>query len=205
MSKSKVLLSIITIGFTAIVHAGGDIVQEEVYESTPTVVQSESTTNSWYAGIGLGGFKLDNSTDDESYKKATATILAGYEISKYLSIEGRYTASLGDVKFKDPKGTQKTDSSFSNIALYTKLSYPIGEFKPYLLLGYGKSKITNIADSDRSESGFQYGAGASYELDNHWCIFADYTRLYDDKGFDGRASDSNIKIDTAIAGIKYRF
>ena len=205
MSKSKVLLSIITIGFTAIIHAGGYIAQEEVHESTPAVVQSEPTTNSWYTGLGLGGFKLDSSTDDESYKKATATILAGYEISKYLSIEGRYTTSLGDIKFKDSKGTQKTDSSFSNIALYTKLSYPIGEFKPYLLLGYGKSKITNIADSDRSESGFQYGAGASYELDNHWGIFADYTRLYDDNGFDGRASDSNIKIDTATAGIKYRF
>ena len=205
MNKLKLRLLTATISCTAIVHAGGTIVQEEVYESTPTVVQSEPMTNSWYTGIGLGGFKLDDTTDDESYEKTTATILAGYEISKYLSVEGRYTASLGDIKFKDSKGTQKRDSSFSNIALYTKLSYPIGEFKPYLLLGYGKSKITNIAKSDRSESGFQYGAGVSYELDDHWGIFADYTRLYDDKGFDGRASDSNIKIDTATAGIKYRF
>jgi len=188
------------------IAAGGVVYDEPIIEeSTPIVTQKKSN---FYIGVGVGKFNLKNHHTDEELKSTTASIKVGYDINQYVAIEGRYNRGMKDADYKHGnQGTtnHSTDSKFTNTAAYIKVGYPIGSFKPYALVGYGQTKITNLSNSDRKESNIQYGAGAEYHINDAVSISADYIRAYDDDGFDGRSKDDKIKVDLLNVGVAYHF
>ncbi len=104
---------------------------------------------------------------------ATGTLLAGVEVNDYLAVEGRLTKTLGDYEIKDHKPI-----SLTNAALYVKPQYKFELGSVYALLGYGVSKV-DFMDKTTTSSGFQYGAGASYDMSDEVSLFADYTKIMD--------------------------
>ena len=123
--------------------------------------------------------------------------LAGVEINDYLAVEGRLTKSVSDYEIKDHKPI-----SMYNAALYLKPQYKFEDFGVYALLGYG---LTNVSfmDNDTKTSGFQYGAGASYDINDQISAFADYTKLV---GSSKKISEATTlkDIDNVNVGIIYR-
>ena len=91
------------------------------------------------------------------------------------------------------------------MALYLKPGYQLGNYHPYLLLGYGQTTLTNLAGRDRKESSFQYGVGMDIDMSAHTSLQVDYVMAYDDDNFDGRAMRDDITIDMVTFGINYHF
>jgi len=193
------LVSVLTL------HAG-DAKNTQLPETQPLPIVAE--TSDFYVGVGAGRFSLKNTFTKEKLNANTATLLAGYELHRHFALEARYTRSLKDIRYKSGNlsaSNTDLDSTFTNIALYAKIGYAFENIKPYILLGYGESKITNLSFSDRKEASFQYGAGVSYTFNAKWKIFGDYVRAYDDKGFDGRSTADKLHVNLLTFGVTYHF
>ncbi|MDM5271394.1 porin family protein [Sulfurovum sp. zt1-1] len=135
------------------------------------------------------------------------TILAGYRFNPYIAVEGRYTMSFTDGSVElDGADFGDYNDDLSNIAIYLKPMYPIGDFTLYALLGYGQTTIEFEGGGDHDDSDFQWGIGAGYNLTETLTAFIDYTVLYDDNSFDDSPSYiSDIKADSITVGITYKF
>ena len=207
----KFLLSVATSSLLATLsYAGGDIepVQDVII---PQNVETVNSISGLYMGAAIGSMKLANDLTGESFTTKTITLQVGYEIYDYLAIEGRYTRGVGDVQYKHGNLSIADISNYptdmSNIALYLKPKYQYEDFTAYALLGYGEVTVTNIpqGDKDRAESGFQWGLGLGYLINDTYELFADYTVMYDGIGFDHRATNANNKVDTINFGFNYKF
>jgi opacity protein-like surface antigen len=105
--------------------------------------------------------------------------------------------------------------------------YPVTEdFNVYALIGYGvvKSEATDgdapapayrVGETIVDEGSFQWGLGLNYQFNEHWTIFADYTRLLNEESIPpkplyaddvpaGRTWDK-ISVDRVNVGVIYRF
>jgi len=171
--------------------------------SEPISIKSINYLNNFYLGVGYTQFKTF--TPIEHLHANSATLIAGYHINDYLSVETRYTKSIEDLSYKSTIKTTDIDSTYSNLAIFTKFSYQIDDFKPYLLLGYGKNRITKLANITRIENSIEYGTGLEYKLNSNFSINLDYIRAYNKKGFDGRARNQKVKINLITASITYNF
>jgi len=202
-----------TLTLSTFVFAGGDTVSAEI----PQIKEIPSTTNNsnFYLGLGISNLKLENDFTNESFKTKAITLQAGYTYNKYLAIEGRYTHHIGDVEY-DHGSDQRVNAGldikdyptdFTNIGLFLKPQYKINDFSLYALLGYGEVKLTNIplGDVDRAEDGFQWGLGLAYKITEQVSVYVDYLNMYDDKGFNCRATNQDIKADASTLGITYTF
>ncbi len=98
-------------------------------------------------------------------------ILGGVEVNDYLAVEARITKGISDYEVKDHKPI-----SYSNAAVYLKPQAKFENFTVYGLLGYGISSI-DFMGKNTKKSGFQYGAGGSYDINDQLAAFADYTQL----------------------------
>lgn len=207
--------SILFFFFTSLCFAGGNIEPVITNISEPSEVYKTVNENGFYIGVGLTNMSLDNDLTQEEFTATGAMILAGYQYNQYLAIEGRYTRDISDVEYKQGR-TNNPDykdypTDFSNIAVYIKPIYPIGNFSIYGLLGYGEVTLNNLplgdtsVSADRAEDGLQWGVGASYSLTNNILFFIDYVQMYDDQGFDYRAMDVDITSDAYTFGINYKF
>ncbi len=123
--------------------------------------------------------------------------LAGVEVNDYLAIEGRVTKTVSDYEIKDHKPI-----SMLNAALYLKPQYKFEDFSVYALLGYGISSI-DFMDNNTKVNGLQYGAGASYDINDQISLFADYTKLVGQSKKISEATTLN-SIDNVNAGVIYR-
>jgi opacity protein-like surface antigen len=135
----------------------------------------------------------------------------GYKYNAYIGIEARYTQSVGDVEY-DKGNTSLTNISdyattSSNMAIYLKPQYALGDFSLYGLLGYGMIEYTDLpkGTKDREESSFQWGLGLDYLIVDDVSLFADYSRIYDGVGFDGHIPNSDVYSDVVTVGVSYRF
>ncbi len=184
---------------TIMLQAGG----KDAAPASSTVLSIEEESG-FYLGGGFSSFALHNTDADEKLSANGGTIIAGYRFNSYLSLEGRYTQSA---KLTYSKGSidKSLDSTYTNTAIFAKLSTPIGSFTPYALLGYGQNKITNLIGSDRIERSIEYGAGVSIKTTDNLSLFADYIRAYSAKGFDGRATAEHQHISLITAGLIYKF
>ena len=187
---------------STILHAGDGTAKA----NTPVAPIQPS---SWYLGIGMGGFALVTETNREHLSSKSASLILGYTLNRYLSIEGRYTHALGALDYDAGKTVSPsktlTDSTYTDLDLLLKLGYPIGHFSPYLLAGYGRSTITHIVGADRTEKSLRYGAGLSYQATEHLSLFADYLRAYRGQGFDGRSTAEKVHLDRLTIGMTYHF
>ena len=211
MKKSLFFLFPI-LAFSGLCFADGDMAPlEESVVTDPVVVEERG----FYGGIGLTSMSLNNDLTNEEFSAMGFMVQAGYQYNRYIAIEGRYTVHVGDLEY-DHGSTANPDYSdypgdFTNIAIYLKPIYPIGDFSIYALLGYGEVELTNIPlggsgiSADRAESGFQWGLGAGYTFNKNITAFIDYVRMYDGTGFDHRAMDADIDADVWTLGVSYQF
>ena len=208
----KLTLSLISLlSLNSMLIAGGDVVEIVEAEATE-VITSES---GFYLGLGVSRMALNNDYSGEEFSVTGLMLQAGYQYNRYLALEGRYSFDISDVQY-DHGNVLQADidnypGNFSNLAAYVKGMYPIGDFRPYLLIGYGEVALTNIPlggpgiSADRAESGFQWGLGADYKFTESVSVFIDYLRAYDGNGFDGRAVDVDVSSDMWTLGVSYRF
>ena len=186
-------------------YAGGETTQEIVSKVTPIVTQ----ISHYYIGMGVGNKQMEDEQTDETFESTDITLLAGYRYNTYIGAEVRYSKELSDVEYNHGNTNNSDiddyDSSFESIGTYLKLSYPIKSFSAYGLLGYAYTTMDNLSGDSRSADGFSWGIGTNYQINSNWNIFVDYIVLYDDTGFDGRAMNDDITIDTFTLGVNYAF
>ena len=209
--RNSVLSLVSILALSGMAYAGGDVTPiEEVVEVLPVVDDSE-----FYLGLGISWMSLDNDYNGEAFSANAIMLQAGYQINQYFAIEGRYTHDVGDVEYDHGTSINPNydayPTDFTNLALYAKGMYPIGDFTPYVLLGYGEVALTNIPlggagiSADRAEQGFQWGLGASYDFTENIAVFVDYVNMYNGTGFDERAVNADISADTWTLGVTYKF
>jgi len=142
---------------------------------------------------------------DERLHAMSGTLLAGYALNRYTALEGRYTRGWTRVRYTHAGATRSLSSHYDDLSLYLKLSYPIGRWSPYLLVGYGRSTLSDLGGRDREEYGVHYGAGLAWHLDDETALFGEYTRLYHGYGFGGQARRDLLTLDALTVGLRYRF
>ena len=204
----KIMMSVVSIvALSSLSVAGGGVAPPPL---PPEIIVDDS---SLYVGLGYSYMNIndqwshDNGGDDDLNGNAL-TVLAGYNFNKYIAVEGRYSVVLGDMtaQFSDGSPDQDIDSELSNIGLYLKPMYPIGELTLYGLLGFGQVTLESpVTSTEYSESGFQWGLGASYAVNENIGVFVDYTRLYDDTAFDGESLANDFIFDSITVGVTYTF
>jgi len=183
------------------------------YNTTPADrsphIQQSYFEQHFYVSVGVSPMELLNDGTGENFTTTSMSIQAGYQYSKYLAVEARYTMSVDNVVYDAAGGVDNADypTDFTNMAIYVKPMYPIGDLSIYGLVGYGEVGLTNlpIGDVDRAESGLQVGVGVSYKVNKKVSIFVDYTSLYDDKGFDNLGIANTHKASMITFGASYRF
>jgi opacity protein-like surface antigen len=204
LQGNKMKIKLLTTTATALLiltnfsYAGGDIAPQEP-QIDIEVMEAPSNNGSFYLGLGYSYMQMDDDTINTDITGNAITALAGYKFLPYLAVEGRYSATLGDLSVDD------IDRSWdmSNIALYLKPQYTFNQVSVYGLLGYGEVTLDN--GSSHSEDGFQWGLGASFAATDDIDVFVDYTRLYDDDGFDSFTANNDIVFDSITVGVNYNF
>lgn len=193
--KKTTLSLVAMLTLSGLSFAGGDIIPVE----EPMVVAPILIDNSaFYVGVGYSyissnrtaahntpGEIIHGTSARDVDSNANAMLLqAGYQFNQYLALEGRYTFSLSDHSLTDnlnDGGDWDDEIDLSNIALYLKPMYAIGNVSVYGLLGYGKVERKDDDDprGDWDDSCFQWGAGVQYAVTDNFLIFADYTQWHD--------------------------
>ena len=198
---AHLLVAISNLGF-----AGGDI------EPVDTALVIEPEVSSFYVGLGLSSVSTGNSHlslgffDDQLGEDDTGNVLimAGYDFNPYVAVEGRYMTSVwGENEF--------TNDSWG---IYVKPQYPVTQaFTLYALLGYGGLNVetTGLTLGKLDDTGFQWGVGASYDLNVHFSIFIDYVNIAKNMDADVifespyYAAFSKVDSDALSVGITYKF
>ncbi len=203
----KSLLSFVSImALNGLAYAGGDMVTagEPVIE-IPEIVVDDS---GFYGGFGFGEVRVNDDQTSEEISATTMTLQAGYQYNAYLALEGRYAFNLGSSDY-DAGVFSGLDIDYDgdvySWGIYVKPMYSFDMFTLYGLLGYGEIILEDLDGGDSTEDGLQWGFGASYAFTEQASLFVDYVSLYDDKGFDNRAINDNIKADTWTVGVSYKF
>lgn len=211
----KLIISASILGLMSnVLYAGGDIAPVVVDEPT-TAASMPLLNNDFYVGLGYAQMTMKNKTQDLKVVGNTYVLSLGYNINEYLAIEGRYNAALGDVRSHD------IDVSWdmSNIALYLKPQYTVDntDLTVYGLFGYGQTELDNSdygvstnlfqwgSGTSHTESGFQWGVGAKYAVTDDFDVYADYTSLYDDDGFDAISNTDSVTAENVTVGVLYKF
>jgi len=199
LSAVAVLLS------STLAMAGGDIspVEPNIEAPSPSV-ETEETKSGFYAGLGYSCMQLTHDTPDLEVTAMTAlSVSAGYNINKFLAVEGRYTASLGDLEYKNWNTDVDKEWDMSNIGLYLKPQYNMDSVGVYALLGYGQTTFDN--GTSYSVDGLQYGLGLTAAATEDISIYVDYRRLFDDSEFDTYAIDRDTAVNSFTVGANYNF
>lgn len=210
--------------------AGGDIAPVEPMVETP--VMAEALDAGFYAGIAYGTVATVHDLTDgvdtlnmEMYHD-TLMLQVGYQFNPYIAIEGRYWNAVGDtdLRIATSGGVFDLDRDFGLFAtfndnsnawgIYLKPMYPItSELTAYGLVGYGN---VDIGTSDRfnnlvqvDDSQFQWGLGASYDVNDNFAVFVDYVAMYDGKVSIEAVLNTfdrfNTTIDSWNFGVTYKF
>jgi len=213
----KIALSLVSmVALSNFAMAGGDI--------SPVVapVAEVQSKNVVYVGVGYSAMNMDidhgtyfsdNFTHGAYPLDQTATdidanafmLLAGYKYNQYIGLEYRYTRSFGDLEVDSESGSYDVSGELSNSAIYLKPSYTYENLNLYGLLGYGRVLLSLDTPSDYSESGLQWGLGASYNINEEVSVFVDYTNLYDGEEFDGLYPMQDVTVDSINIGVIYSF
>ena len=213
----KINLSIVALmAASSMAMAGGDMTPVEVEVVAP-VVMADTFTPGFYIGAGYSAqasdvmdYSYDVQVDIDSNNML---FVAGYDINRYVAIEGRYSFSVGDVDLNEDSGYSESSSDYetSNIALYVKPQYMMDNgFGVYALLGYGKTTFENLTETG-DDTGFAWGLGAKYTYNDSWGVFVDYTDLVSDGSLDGIeayagvAADLDVQTDSWNFGVTYKF
>lgn len=144
-------------------------------------------------GFYIGGQYNQHSLEFEGVdlNLATLGILGGYQINEYFSVEGRLNLGIKDKTEHQGSNSYKfeVDNSYS---AFVKGAYPFTDtFSAYALAGFNSSKYkgterignSSISDSD-SKSGFAYGAGLQFKVNDAWSVSGEYVVLPEPEDID---------------------
>lgn len=204
----KLLLPFAIVATSNLLMAGGELQKAvEPVVNIPTIEEEVSDNNHFYIGLGLSAISARDASVNANLfdgkagqdRLGNVDLLAGYEFHRHFAVEGRYNTTIA-----------KSDSidTMDSWSIFAKPKYPVTEeFTLYGLLGYGNVQLDgadgSIADMD--ESGFQWGLGLSYMINENFDLFADYKFLADE--FDGVFSNgaTEVSVDSLTAGVIYKF
>jgi opacity protein-like surface antigen len=166
----------------------------------PDIVTPDELKKGFYGGLSLGGSYLDfeNSNISTTNKMLDFSVVAGFNINKYLAAE---TRALISIAYDD-------GVDFKSLSLFLKpqylLDYGVGV---YTLLGVGRLKAESINSDDLTskETTPQFGLGADYKLKNNFKIFVDYIYLGKDKDGELNNKKTTLKSGSINAGMTYDF
>ncbi|ADV46982.1 outer membrane protein [Nitratifractor salsuginis] len=200
---------------SSLLLAGGDV-------APVPVVPVENGTSCLYIGGGVGARSLYADKLDWGFdtilgqdKVADLFAVAGCRFHKYLAIEGRIGKSFFERDY--------SDSWYASIFL--KPIYDVtNDFSVYGLLGYGythaekydghvPAPANEIGDTIVSTGSFQWGLGASYDINEKWTLFADYVWMLHNKSippqklynYDPPKRWHKLSIDNINIGLLYHF
>jgi opacity protein-like surface antigen len=202
--------------------AGGDINNVDVPTKEPV---SEIDSSAFYVGLGYSYLWSNRTATINLPSSPNYGIIArdmdstahnlllqiGYQYNRYLSVEGRYTVSVTDHTLTDNLKNgykEDVDIDISNLAIYLKPMYPIGDVSVYALLGYGKtSRDHNVAHHTWEGNSFQWGAGVQYTITDNFILFADFTEWYNKNNEQNPLVPRLIDTDftTLNIGLSYKF
>ena len=214
----KITLSFVSIlALSGVLCAGGNVLPDIPVEEPV----HEVNMSPFYVGLGYSYLTsnrtatlvTNGSVVKDTDSVATNILLQiGYQYNQYLAIEGRYTTSIGNhsLTHKHLGGLKEDkDIDISNLAVYLKPMYPVGDFSVYGLLGYGKieREFNTIPQHTWDGSGFQWGAGFQYKINDSFLVFADYVRWYDKNNEPHDRLPRLLDTDFSVVsvGLTYRF
>ena len=182
-------------GYT--LHAGGDIApvyEPVIHEPKPVATPLEPV---YYVGGGLAvaGLSKDCSCNSKTRLKDMTyglALRAGVDVVDYLAVEARYLTTF----------VEKDFSEATHYGIYLKPYYPFSNAAIlYGLLGYGKTSVdyTDKGGSTLDKTGFAYGAGLEFAIQNDISVWVDAMHLLDAEG----NLDTDVNVGTA--GVMYRF
>ena len=199
MKLNKIVTSLITATLlSSTAFAGGSIEVEPdvILEPVETAPVLEPM---FYVGIGgvATGLSRDCGCKNKNERVKDMTygfiLKAGADITDYLGVEARYINSFIENDF----------SEVVHYGLYLKPQYMMNEeTKLYGLLGYGKTTVDYTVRKRKStldESGFSFGAGAEYALENNLGLWIDMQHIFSDEG----AFNTDLNLGTF--GVMYNF
>lgn len=201
MKKVSILCGTLLL-LTQIVFAGGKSTVLAPKEA-PVAPIVKSEVNPLYVGGGATFISINSYLYGKD-SIAGLHAMIGYNIAEYLAVEYRGVKGLST-------GDQLShDFSYG---LYVKPQYMLNDtWGIYALAGYGQSKITfdnekafnGVTQNRTKQSGFGYGAGLSYTLDEKWSLYLDAMR-YIDKSTTKEDGKYAIKVDGLSFGVLYHF
>jgi len=157
-----------------------------------TIVSSTLLTandNGLYIGLGYAStnidLTIDGLPDDTNNILDAATdsiiLLAGYDINKYIGVEGRYYLNASEAAFEYELGNTPFSGSYKaeSFTLYAKPQYNLGVMTVYGLAGvaFNDYTVSNLLGSNSDEAIFSWGAGANFNVTNSLGLFVDYTDM----------------------------
>ena len=150
------------------------------------------------SSLRIGADNIDTSDVDARVSVYGLNLIGGYEFNKNIALEGRFAFNIQDW------GDEENDTTA--FSLFAKPIYPVNDiFSIYGLIGFGNIKIDGDGFSD-SDSGFQWGLGASATIQDNISAFVDYTQLWNDNKFDeDDLYDENLIVDVITVGLTYKF
>jgi len=161
-----------------------------------------------YAGFGIGAFGLE--LKDNTGFNMKKTVFGGFgkfgaDIGDYLGAEIRIgstgSATTGNIKL--------SDSYF--ISYLAKIQFPVTvDFKPYALIGGTTAKFkktTTGVESSKSKSGFSYGFGAEYYLQDSLSLGGEWIQYWTNVnlGTMGGTTGNKAKLWSATGTVAYHF
>ncbi|RMH62463.1 MAG: porin family protein, partial [Zetaproteobacteria bacterium] len=157
-----------------------------------------------YAGMGLGAFGLELKNAGINGYNQKNTVFGGYlrlgaDVNDYFGAEFRVgTTGSGTTNY--PNGSIKLDAGYL-ISYLAKVQYPFTpDFRLYGMLGATTAKLnvsvsvinpgTLSAADSATKTGFSYGVGGEFMLDNNLSLGAEWMQYWTDVdlgvGFTGR-------------------
>lgn len=213
----KFNLSLVTVlAMSTFAIAGGDIapVEPVVEVEEPVVVEDRG----FYLGLGYGFLSADRDTyipalnittnkGTEDYDQIM--LQAGYKFNSYIALEGRWWLGLSDNAWATISNNAiQSVGEIDAWGIYAKPMYPVTRgLDIYALLGYAETTydITNSVTGSQDLDGFSWGLGASYEFNNKFSVYIDYTELYSDSYNNSVGWEIDDTIDVTTIGVSYRF
>lgn len=166
----------------------------------------------FYLGGHYGQHKVDLESDfaNADVKFGVAGVNAGFQLTSFLALEARYAIGVEDEHIFDDNDSVRYEID-RHMALMAKGSLPLGDrFALFATAGYGETKykfaydIPGLTGSESStESGFIYGAGATFHLTNRLSLVAEYNILPDLEDEDEGLIESDVTLMTV--GLNYTF
>jgi len=167
----------------------------------PSVASSDVVPVDPLLGVYVGG-SASLTQDGIKTIDTKGGILIGKNVTDNLGVEVRYLHKVGSLV---SQGDLLDISPYTSIAGYLKFRQRMGDFSPYVLIGYGRLCAVNRRGKVFKHLGGQWGAGLSYHLSDDVRLFADYTSLYSGKGFDGLKIGKPVNASAVLLGMAYKF